>query len=133
MNWLKNTPATLTLAAVLLTGCSFAGRKDHIADKDYPNIAVIEGLRKDLVFSTPMITDLAGQPMAVTVGVRNATFDVDKHIQYKFEFYDRQGKLVQPEQQWQYRVLPQRAQVQLTGSALDASASTWRLVVRPAR
>ena len=130
---------TIAIAAVVISsfGCrqasNFAGRRDPIVEEDYPQIAVVEGLHRKVVFSRPAVTDAPNQPMSVVVGVSNKTRSKNMHIQYKFEFYDQNKVPVEPMMQWKYQLLPHAAEVKLIGAALDTKARDWRLVMRPAR
>lgn len=128
----------MTMSAALLVGCQSAQRGPGAAGADpvplsqYPRIAVIEDMHKHIVASQPIISADVDRPMRVSVPIR-WTKDSDKAIDYRFEFFDVNGRMLQPDPGWRYTQLPPRAQVQLDGSATDTTAADWRLIIRPAR
>ena len=128
----------MTLGAVLTIGCQNpqrgpgAAAPDPVPLSQYPKIAVIEDMHKHIVASPPIVTAEPDRPMRVSVPIR-WTKDSDKAIDYRFEFFDAGGRMLQPDPGWRYTQLPPRAQVQLDGSATDTSAADWRLIIRPAR
>lgn len=109
-----------------------AGRSDPLMTENYPRIVAEQGLDKYLYFSAPTTIRTAGQPLSVSVPVRLGRDD-EFNVQYRFEFFDAAGQPLQTEPQWKYERLPARTQVFLEGAALDNTAQSWRLIVRPAR
>lgn len=129
--------ALIALAA--LTGCQdpvmppHAGRPDLLPAEHYPQIAVTnEPLNKFLLFAKPNVQNEPGRPMSVSVPVRLAE-EYAVNVQYKFEFYDPNGRLMEPEMDFVYKRMPSRVMVYMDGAALDTSAVDWRLIVRSAQ
>jgi len=135
------TLTTVALALSIFAGCQqrdpvmapAPGYADLLPIQDYPQIAVTSGLAPFLGFSKPIVLGPdEGKPMSVSVPVRLLD-DRAVSAQYKFEFYDRSGRLLKPEATFRLKQLPARVQVDLEGAALDTSAVEWRLIVRSAR
>lgn len=125
------------LGVAVLAGCDTTkapgeAQADPLLRAMYPKVAALEGLEDYLVFSEPSVELGSGRPLSVSVPIRART-DEQLNIQYRFEFFDRDGRPVQPAMDWRYLLLPGRAQRFLQGAALDTSAVDWRLEVRPAR
>lgn len=129
-----------TLAAAFLAGCQSdpvmapdAGQGDLLPMEDYPQIVVTSGLAPFLGFNRPNVQAGPDKPMSVSVPVRVLTEDKAVSVQYRFRFFDRAGRVLQPEMGFQYKRLPARVQEFLDGAALDTNAVDFRLEVRPAR
>lgn len=106
------------------------GRDDPLPREDYPQIAVLEGLRDAVVISH--VDQTPGPPLRIQTTVRNRTDSTERHVQYRYFFLDG-GKPENPNPDWHYMHLPARTEVFMQGNALDASAKEWRLEIRPAR
>ena len=135
--------AAITLGAALgsglLAGCEtdqvmapFPGRPDLLPAEHYPQIAVTDTLDEYMFFGKPNIQSAPDKPMSVSVPVRLAE-EFAVNVQYKFEFYNGQGRVMKPEMDFQYLRIPSRVQVHMLGAALDTDAVDWRLIVRSAK
>ena len=126
------------LVAVMVSACESPSKpprgvpSDPLAAEDYPRITAEGDLAKYLRHSTPTTIRMAGQPLRVSVPVRLVNKD-EFNVQYRFEFFDAAAQPLQTEPQWKYERLPARTQVFLEGAAMDNTAQSWRLIVRPAR
>lgn len=136
----RNVLRSLTvLACAAIGGCVDpikappAGEGDLLLIENYPRIVATDGLDQGLRFSHPIVDDSSEtQPLRVTVPVRSV---VDKHsvnIQYKFEFFDQGGRLLN-DSGWRFENLSPRIGIQLQANALHIEARDWRLIVRSAR
>jgi uncharacterized protein YcfL len=125
----------LTLA-LALTGCHkppHAGQADSVLRENYPRISVENSdLADHLVFSPANVQSGPEQPLSVVVPVRLESFS-EASVQYRFEFYTRDGRPMRNPMVWRYIKLAPRTQFSLEGAALDTNATDWRLIVRPAR
>ena len=135
----KLTTFLLSLIAISMfaaVGCSTAppaGVGDEVNVGEYPKIVAAEGLHKGVVFSQPVVerpTEL--RPMRVSVPVR-ATTNYPLNVQYRFTFFDIEGREMRNNQGWRFMNLPSKVGMTMDGVALDTSAVDWRLTVRPAR
>lgn len=128
----------VTLPAVLATGCEPDMAKapnrmntDPLPSAEYPQIVVLDGLSGWLCAGK--IVEEAGPPLTVTVPVRALTDNKDLHVQYRFFFLDTEGVPLNRAPDWHYMRMPSRSEVFMQANALDSTAKTWRLEVRPAR
>lgn len=135
---LKTTTLFLLLTLALLAGgCKDlkrgpdSARHEELHDT-YPQIAVLDKLGEYIAFTSPTVTSSPTEPLHVSVPIR-LTSDQEVNAQYKFEFFQKDNRPVQPQMGWTYIKLPARAQVILEGKALDTNATNWRLLIRPAR
>ena len=130
-------PAVLALVSALV-GCDttkapHAGRNDPVVHENLPRISVEnKQLADDLAFSPPSVQSGPEQPMSVLVQVRYLE-DEKVHVQYRFEFYDRNGRPVGNPMSWRYLRIPPRTPVNMEGAALDTNAVDWKLIVRSSR
>lgn len=132
-------PAAACLLLIGLAGCQndpvkapFPGQPDLLPAHAYPQIVVTDGLDEVLGFGRPNVQAGPDQPMSVTIPVR-VMDDYAYNTQYRFEFFGRDGRELQPKMDWKYERLPARVQVFMRGAALDTGAVDWRLQVRSAR
>ncbi len=135
--------ASIAVTGILLSGCLLlvgcqgsmppdAGQPDPLSADAYPQITALEGLGKYLAFAPPSVKAGGGRPMSVSVPVRART-DKELNTQYRFEFFDQDGRPIEPVMGWRYLRLPARVQHFMQGAVLDDTAVDWRLQVRPAR
>ncbi len=128
--------ALLTTATFIAAGCSTAppaGVGDEVNVGEYPKVVAAEGLQDGVVFSQPVVerpTEL--RPMRVTVPVRAIT-NYPLNVQYRFEFFDNEGRSLRNNQGWRFMNLPPKVQMSMDAASLDNDATDWRLIVRPAR
>jgi len=127
-----------TLTTTLVSGCEQDTAKppgriddDPLPSSEYPQIAVLEGLKGWL--AAGKIVEEPGPPVAVTVPVRALTDDKELSVQYRFFFLDEKGIPLDGNPDWHYMKMPSRSQVFMRANALDSNAKTWRLEIRPAR
>jgi len=121
---------------LMLSGCDTvkapaSSRPDPLPAAAYPQIAIDKELEGLIVNGVPKID--RARIMSVVVPIRATTERADLRVQYKFQFFDRNGVPIGDEPDWRYRALPSRTQVFLEGNATDAGAEDWRLEIRPAR
>ncbi len=125
-----------TLAALivgLLTACEAppAARHDSYSGPDYPKIVAIEDLDDVIRSGDPVVSQPGDRPLTVSVPLRSVSHSY-RNVQYRFQFFDATGMPLSPEMEWAYMRMPPKAQVFMKGSAMDTTATTWRLIVRPA-
>ena len=135
------TKAITRVATVLLVvgaclgGCDTAPARikpDPVLD--YPQKVALEGLDKAVVAARPIVTpSTADRPMQVSVPLRSIVDGRALNVQYKFEFFDQNGRPLRTNLGWRFQKLEPRVQVFLEGNALETKAVDWRLQVRPAR
>jgi hypothetical protein len=134
---LRHRKLAAVVAAVLLAlplGCVWApktGREDPLDLDKYPQIAVLEGLHRRVMISDVKVEN--GPPLGVTVVARNRTNDDERHIQYRYFWLDASDSPQDENPDWHYVHMPARTYVYLSGNALDAKYTHWRLELRPAR
>ena len=111
-----------------------SARLDPLQPEQYPRITVLEGLDKGLRFQEPTVVPAEDKrPMSVSVPVRSVVDKYGLNLQYRFQWFDQNNRLLNPGEGWAYKPLIPRAQDFLAGNALDTRAVDWRLQVRPAR
>ncbi len=121
-------------ALSVLWGCKHppaAAKTDPLNVQKYPQISALEKLDRAIVISK--VIEDKGPPLAVTVVCRNIGDDQERHVQYRFFFFDEAGKPEEADPDWQYVHMPARTYVYLRGNALDANCVDWKLEIRPAR
>jgi uncharacterized protein YcfL len=107
-------------------------RPDPLSTSAIPQQIVIEGLGQAIVSSKPMVNPAAdGRTLHVTVPVRNIT-DQPLNVQYRFEFFDQQGKALRSNGGWVFQHIEPTLTAQLDGVALETKAVDWSVVIRPA-
>jgi hypothetical protein len=112
------------------------GQPDMLPAWQYPNIAATpDTLSKALVFGQPIVTPSSeSKPLSISVPIRSLENDYKLNIQYRFEYYDQQSRLIDTTAEgWRFQQLSPLIQTQLQGNALDQRAVTWRLIVRSAQ
>ncbi len=137
--WSRTIGLKLTCVSViglfLAVGCDTvkapgAAEPDPLPASAYPQIAALGGLDGYLAYDKPVVNRPADRPMNVSVPIRLKS-DAGLKTQYRFIFFDQNGRPLEPDPTWQFTFLPARAQAFLEGSALDTDAVDWRLEVRP--
>ena len=112
------------------------GAADELHAQNYPRIVASDGLKAGLRFGDVIVEhETERVPMRVTVPVRSVVDAHSVNIQYRFEFFGADGRLMADprEANWRFRKLEPRIQGYLEGGAKDLGAVDWRLVVRSAR
>lgn len=105
---------------------------DLLSVDAYPKITVDPPLNKYIVTRGPIV-DASRSILRVVVPVRATTNSTEPNVQYRFLFYDDNGIELRQQTGWRMVQLPVRTEVQLTGTALDNTATDWRLEIRPGR
>jgi uncharacterized protein YcfL len=119
--------------ALVVTGCAKPpGRAtpDPISQAEYPQIVAAGWFDGKLSYSKPVVDGGSDYPLEVSVPIRlraSAAHDA----QYRFVFFEADGRPVKPQMDWRYVKLPPRRQISLEGSATSTKAKDWRLEVRP--
>ena len=131
--------AILLTAGLGLTACKDTIKappsmaQDPLPGRAYPQNVAIEGLGKVLVYGDPVVDpSTADRPMSVSVPVRSAGDDI-LNIQYRFQFFDAQGRPLKSNLGWRFMNLDPKVQVFLQATSLETAAEDWRLQIRPAR
>jgi len=81
----------------------------------------------------PSVTGGGSVPLSVSVPLRTNLKSRDCNIQYKFEFYDADGNLLQPDMAWMPKKLLPQSQERVSATAIDTTAIDWRLRIRDGR
>jgi uncharacterized protein YcfL len=135
---LRITALTLAAAALLAGGCAAdrspaPGMGDpYPAPMNDPQITVIPGeLRNWLAFQPAIVTDRADadRPMQVEVPLRNMAEQMYL-IDYRFLFYDLNGRELEPAMGWRMQELYPKQLVRLKAGALHNDAVDYRLEVK---
>ena len=127
----------ICLLSVGLTSCEDpikapgGARLDPLHPNAYPQIVSLDGLEAYLGWDGPIVS--RDGVLKITAPVRAVTSYEDLNVQYRFVFFDKDGRPFDTEPIWRFKRLPSRTQVFIEGSALDGRAVDWRLEVRPAR
>jgi uncharacterized protein YcfL len=136
---MRHLSLSISLGLALLfcsTACDTAkapGQPSSDQLVDYPRKVTLDDLQYGLVVGNAVVTPPAGAvPLAIQQAVRN-TADFTVHVQYRFEYFDAKGRLMPGTGSWRFQSLPSRMEVFLESSALDPSATDWRLTIRSAR
>ena len=110
-----------------------AGHDDPLPSRSYPRINASDGLDQWLFFGDAAVAEPSNSsPMQVEVSVRSRANDRIA-VQYKFEFFDRNRKLLTRSESWQYVMMEPRLEHRFTGTSTHPDTEDWRLVVRSAR
>lgn len=108
-------------------------RGDPLPEGAYPKNVAIEGLGEGIVAGRGIVQPgTADTPLRVTVPVRSIS-SKPLNVQYRFEFFDAQGRTLRSSPGWHFVHIDPRTEVQLDAAALETSAVDWRLTLRPAR
>lgn len=132
--------ALLTVGlALLAAGCQSVSTDppgayaDPVTRANYPRVVLLDGLQPWIVVSEPIVTKGIDTPLRVSVPVRAVTKVQELNAQYRFAFYDADGRPIEPAPSWTYIRLPSKAQRTVEANALDQRAVDWRVELRPAR
>lgn len=134
-------PAALA-AATLVAACNQTPHyrpppgslEDPLPVSHYPNINVYRPLTQFILVADPVMTRDAAGTLRIDTPIRaNTRPNEDMNIQYKYQFLDAQGRVLEPEPAWQYMRLEPTIQYYLSGNAMDSRAADWRLDIKPAR
>jgi uncharacterized protein YcfL len=128
-----NALMLLAIAGCDSTGRPPSGRNDPLPPGQYTRINALDTLDKWLFFGQPIVTEGDPEnPLLVEVPVRNRSNETI-NIQYSFEFYDRQGRLLTRNPSWRYMTLAPKIENRFAGTGTDPAAVDWRLNVRSAK
>jgi hypothetical protein len=140
---IRTAPAAVVLlAASSLTACNQAPRyrpppgsvAEPMPQEHYPNINVHEPLTPWIMVSDPIIVRDEAGTLRVDVPIRTITrYNEDMNVQYRFEFLDELGRLLEPQPAWQYIRLEPTLQAFVSANSMDSRAADWRLEIKPAR
>ena len=126
----------LVLLIAAAIGCQSTAppgaKTETVSAAAYPQVVALDGLDKFLAADRPRVRRAESGAMSVSVPVRILR-KRDVKAQYRFTFFDEMDRPLRPEMDWQYKVLPGRAQTFLEGVAMDSAAAEWRLEIRSAR
>lgn len=134
--------ASITLPLILLGGCNQTPRyqpppgslEDPLPVSQYPNINVHRPLTQFILVADPVMTRDSMGTLRIDTPIRaNTRPNEDMNIQYKYQFLDELGRVLEPEPAWQYMRLEPTLQYYLSGNAMDSRAADWRLEIKPAR
>ena len=124
------------LAAIWLAGCTAdmspsPGLADPVPSPYHdPQVTVIHPeIREWVRFHPALISARDGQPMEVEIPARNTT-DRLYIIQYRYVFYDREGRTLEPEMSWHRAALRPKTTVHLEGTSMTANAVRFKLEVK---
>lgn len=129
----------MLIAAAPLSGCKSSDKPppgamaDPTLIENYPTVVALDGLQPYIGVAAPVEDRTPGQPLSIQVPVRALTNGAELNVQYRFYWLNEQQVPVQEEGEWRYMRMPARAQVFMSGNALDTRATRWRLEIRPAR
>jgi uncharacterized protein YcfL len=136
---LVSSVAAIVLAGMPLSACQSSDKPppgamaDPTLIENYPTVVALDGLQPYIGVAAPVEDRTPGQPISIQVPVRAMTNGAELNVQYRFYWLNDQQVPVQEEGEWRYMRMPARAQVFMSGNALDTRATRWRLEIRPAR
>jgi uncharacterized protein YcfL len=132
---------TLALAGVFaLAGCDTvrapnSPRIDQLPTSQYPKVTIESRELADVLAVNPGAVTVtqgdASRPMDVSVGLRSLA-DNSMNVQYRFQWFDESGRMVEEEQFKQF-LIPPRTEQRLRSNPMTTKATDWRLQVRSAR
>ena len=143
----RPTPTRLLLSAVALAALGLAAcnqtpayrpppgsLEEPLPQNQYPNINVHQPLTRYILVADPVVSRDSMGTLRVDVPIRaNVRPNEDLNVQYRFQFLDEMGRLLEPEPAWQYIRLEPTIQAFVSANAMDARATDWRLEIKPAR
>ncbi|MCA9273406.1 MAG: DUF1425 domain-containing protein [Phycisphaerales bacterium] len=139
----RSTTVLLLLACgAALTACNQTPRyrpppgslEDPLPVANYPNINVHRPLTQYILVADPIATRDDLGTLRIDTPIRaNVRPNEDLNLQYKYQFLDAQGRVLQPEPAWQYIRVAPTIQYYLTANSMDDRAADWRLEIMPAR
>lgn len=110
-------------------------RIDQLPTSQYPKVTIESRELADVLAVNPgAVTVTPGdssRPMDVSVGLRSLA-DNSMNVQYRFQWFDESGRMVEEEQFKQF-LIPPRTEQRLRSNPMTTKASDWRLQVRSAR
>ncbi len=143
---IRSISGLLTLAALAglasLSGCNQpppyrpppGSMEEPLPQNQYPNINVHQPLTPFILVSDPIMSRDSMGTLRIEVPIRaNTRPNEDLNVQYRFQFLDEMGRLLQPEPAWQYIRMEAQLQVFVQANAMDSRAADWRLEIKPAR
>lgn len=134
---------TLIAAGLILGACRNndvyrapgAAQLDPLPLPMYPKVTVEPPLDQHVAVDPGLVVaDKSSGILSVSVPIRliSAKYG-ESNIQYRFKFYDAQGRELRVQTGWRRHRLPFRTQEQLQGNATDENAEDWRLEIRLSR
>lgn len=128
--------AAIPAAASVLTGCQsppppLQNAGAPMAD---PRISVLDGVGASLLrFQPAIVVDAEPIPIEVQVPVQNASLRDTYYADYRFVFFDAQGRQLDPVMGWTFLNFEPTQSQRMIGKALDRRAVNWKLEVKRAR
>lgn len=108
--------------------------EEPLPQNQYPNINLHQPLTPWIMVSDPIMSRDSMGTLRVEVPIRSISrTNEDMNVQYRFQFLDEMGRLLQPEPEWQYMRMEAQIQVFIQANAMDSRAADWRLEIKPAR
>lgn len=131
---------TMAMLGVMITtvGCNnsapYAIELDTVTREAYPRQVVLdESLHDYIVAQRTVITPSEpGRPMQVSAALRNIS-DGPIKVQYKIDFYDERGRLLEGASGWQNAYMAPKARVIMEANSISDRAMDWSMEIRPAR
>ncbi|MFK7961034.1 MAG: DUF1425 domain-containing protein [Phycisphaerales bacterium] len=123
-------------APAVLSGCESAppplqGGGAPMAD---PRISVLDGVGASLLrFQPAIMVDVEPAPIEVQVPVQNASLRDTYYADYRFVFFDAQGRQLEPIMGWTFLNFEPTQSQRMIGKALDRRAVNWKLEVKRSR
>jgi hypothetical protein len=128
----------LVLIVGSLIGCDkdkrpYAARQDPMNRANYPQIVIDENIEKFLLAGEPNVQGgTPDRPLSIMVPMRSNS-EHEFAVQYRFEFFDREGRPKRNQGDWHWVRMPPRQEKFFEGHALDTDVEDWRLVIRSSR
>ena len=63
-----------------------------MGSENYPRVVILDGLQRWVVVDAPVVTKSERDPLRVTVPVRAVTEREELNVQYRFAFFDADGR-----------------------------------------
>lgn len=139
MRWVV-TSVVAGAAVLSVGGCDTvrapnSPRIDQLPTSQYPKVTIESRELADVLAVNPgAVTVTPGdssRPMDVSVGLRSLA-DNSMNVQYRFQWFDESGRMVEEEQFKQF-LIPPRTEQRLRSNPMTTKASDWRLQVRSSR
>jgi uncharacterized protein YcfL len=135
MKYLTTLTLSCLLIATTMIGCESTGpiAAEPDVTSDYPNVSIANASLQDAVkLNDPTVTRTEQGLLQVIQPIRAAANE-QLFIEYKFVFFDEQGRVLRPEMSWRYKRLEQRVPDTITATSTSPDADDYRMLLRWSR
>jgi uncharacterized protein YcfL len=125
--------STLLMTLLALTGCQNPPISGKAETEVYPKISVNDGeLARALRFEPTIVTTTPVGNLQLTQPMRSASNEV-LFIEWRVDWFDRNGQIIRPEMTWQRLRLEPRMQIRTNAQSTSPEAVDYQIYIRWSR